>query len=149
MRITREYERTQVRYSRSSKGHCKAPEVGRLIALTGAGLRAWPTSPSAWRQKGYAPGLALAARRCGQADARVTRACFARSVIDFAMSGLGSGTAFQVTWPPGLLLRVKPPKTAGKRTSTTLTAGIRPATDVARNWLGRLGIAHKRPSHKE
>jgi hypothetical protein len=55
--------------------------------------------------------------------------------------GSGSGTAFQASWPPCLLLRMKPPKTVGKRTSTTLTAGISPVADVVRNWLGRLGIA--------
>jgi hypothetical protein len=33
-------------------------------------------------------------------------------------------------------------KTAEKRTSTTLTAGIRPVADVARNWLRRPGIAN-------
>jgi hypothetical protein len=32
----------------------------------------------------------------------------------------------------------------GKRTSKTLTAGISPVADVARNWLGRLGIATRR-----
>src|SRR5262245_23574297 len=53
-----------------------------------------------------------------------------------------SGTAFQTTWPPCLLLRVKPPKPREKRTSTTLTAGIRPGADVAHNWLGWLGIAN-------
>jgi hypothetical protein len=43
----------------------------------------------------YAHGLALSAHCRGQADATVTPACFVRSVTDLAMSGMGSGPAFQ------------------------------------------------------
>ena len=35
----------------------------------------------------------------------------------------------------------KPAYNRGKADIDTLTAGIRPVADVARNWLGRLGIA--------
>jgi hypothetical protein len=71
----------------------------------------------------------------------VEDAPMAASVSNLQMSAQGSGTAFQASWPPCLLLRMKPPKTAGKRTSTTLTAGFSPVADVVRSWLGRLGIA--------
>jgi hypothetical protein len=75
--------------------------------------------------------------------------------------GVRSGLFLQPTTPPppmsslGQVLPSRPPdrmsaaegeapKTAGKRTSTILTAGIRPVADVARNWLGRLGMARSR-----
>jgi hypothetical protein len=57
---------------------------------------------------------------------------------------LGSAPALLAGGPSRPLLRVKPPN-ALKRTSTNLTAAIRPLADVGRDEPGRLCIARTGP----